>query len=214
VANYVEPFAGSLAVLLRRPDEPGNEIVNDLDGYVANAWRAMKLAPEETARYADWPVNEIDLHARHRWLHGRAEFRERMKADPDYFDARVAGYWIWGLSCWIGDNWCQPGENNSRPNISTGAGVTRKIPNLDGGKGMARKIPNLDNVTGVHVKRTNMDRKNGRWVLNPPVDGTGNNHTENLAAWFNGLADRLRHVKVCCGDVWRWIDGGAAGSAV
>ena len=31
VANYVEPFAGSLAVLLGRPTEPKTETVNDLD---------------------------------------------------------------------------------------------------------------------------------------------------------------------------------------
>src|SRR5258708_18120294 len=58
VGNYVEPFAGSLAVLLNRPHKPGNEIVNDLDCYVANAWRAMKLAPDEVAQFCDWPVNE------------------------------------------------------------------------------------------------------------------------------------------------------------
>ena len=49
VANYVEPFAGSLAVLLRRPHAAGNEIVNDLDCYIANTWRAIAAAPE---RYA------------------------------------------------------------------------------------------------------------------------------------------------------------------
>ena len=31
VRNYVEPFAGSLAVLLGRPTEPKIETVNDLD---------------------------------------------------------------------------------------------------------------------------------------------------------------------------------------
>jgi len=31
VPNYVEPFAGSLAVLLARPHEPRVETVNDLD---------------------------------------------------------------------------------------------------------------------------------------------------------------------------------------
>lgn len=39
VTNYVEPFAGSLAVLLLRPWGPGrNETVNDKDCYVANFW--------------------------------------------------------------------------------------------------------------------------------------------------------------------------------
>jgi site-specific DNA-adenine methylase len=35
--NYVEPFAGSLAVLLGRPHEPRAETVNDLDCYVAKS---------------------------------------------------------------------------------------------------------------------------------------------------------------------------------
>ena len=33
VDNYVEPFAGSLAVLLERPNPPRTETVNDADGF-------------------------------------------------------------------------------------------------------------------------------------------------------------------------------------
>src|SRR5882724_9612810 len=68
VPNYVEPFAGSLAVLLNRPSASNLETVNDLDAYVCNFWRAVRADPEGVARAADWPVNETDLHARHRWL--------------------------------------------------------------------------------------------------------------------------------------------------
>lgn len=107
VVNYVEPFAGSLAVLLRRPGRNfGTETVNDLDCYVANFWRALKCDPATVADHADWPVNEADLHARHLWLVGRAEFRERMMADPDYYDPKIAGWWVWGVSAWIGSGWC------------------------------------------------------------------------------------------------------------
>lgn len=65
VVNYVEPFAGSLAVLLKRPHQARNETVNDLDCFIANFWRCIQADPEQTAQYADWPVNEADLHARH-----------------------------------------------------------------------------------------------------------------------------------------------------
>lgn len=68
VANFVEPFFGSGACLLGRPHLPRTETVNDADGYLANFWRAVQTAPEAVARYADWPVNECDLHARHLWL--------------------------------------------------------------------------------------------------------------------------------------------------
>ena len=49
---YVEPFAGSLAVLLRRPHAPNIEIVNDIDSYLANFWRAISNEPEQVAYWA------------------------------------------------------------------------------------------------------------------------------------------------------------------
>lgn len=106
VEAYVEPFAGSLAVLLARPGPPGFEAVNDRDAYLANFWRAIAAAPDAVAWHADWPVNETDLHARHAWLCSQHGFRDRMMADPDYFDAKVAGWWVWGLAQWIGAGWC------------------------------------------------------------------------------------------------------------
>src|ERR1700681_1264474 len=106
VRNYVEPFAGSLAVLLGRPTEPHIETVHDLDCWIANFWRALQADPEALAQHADWPVNEVDLHARHLWLVKQTDFRERMKTDPDYFDVKIAGWWVWGISQWIGSGWC------------------------------------------------------------------------------------------------------------
>ena len=107
VANYVEPFAGSAAVLLARPHAPRCETINDRDGMVANFWRAVRAAPAEVAHHADWPVNEADLHARHRWLIGQREsLTERLIADPEWYDARIAGWWCWGACAWIGDGWC------------------------------------------------------------------------------------------------------------
>jgi len=45
VRNYVEPFFGSGATLLQRPEPfDGNETINDLDGFVANFWRAVRSA--------------------------------------------------------------------------------------------------------------------------------------------------------------------------
>lgn len=103
VPNYVEPFFGSGAVLLGRPHDPKTETINDLDGLVANFWRAIQKDPEETAAWADNPVNEADLHARHAWIVQRLEAHQaRMMADPDYFDARMAGYWVYGMCSWIG----------------------------------------------------------------------------------------------------------------
>ena len=105
-ANYVEPFFGSGAVLLNRPTSPGIETVNDLDCMVANFWRALRHDPNGVAEHADNPVNEADQHARHLWLCSQVEFRERMKTDPDYYDSKIAGWWVWGQCIWIGSGWC------------------------------------------------------------------------------------------------------------
>jgi DNA adenine methylase len=92
VQNYVEPFFGSGAVLLGRPSPfRGTETVNDKDCYLANFWRALRADPDGVSFAADWPVNEADLHARHLWLLSQAEFRERMRTEPDYYDPLIAG---------------------------------------------------------------------------------------------------------------------------
>ena len=47
--RYVEPFAGSLAVLLAKPASK-HEIVNDLDSRLMVFWRVLRDRPEELAR--------------------------------------------------------------------------------------------------------------------------------------------------------------------
>lgn len=124
VPNYVEPFFGSGAVLLARPHAPRIETVNDLDGMVSNFWRAVRSAPAEVAHHADWPVIEQDLHARHQWLVDRREsLTERLSADPEFFDAKAAGWWCWGACGWIGSGWCSE--------------ISKKLPHLgNAGRGV------------------------------------------------------------------------------
>lgn len=86
VASYCEPFAGSLAVLLRRPGGPGRiETINDLSGHIANFGRSVKSQPEEVARHLDYPVIEQDLHARHRWLLAHGKGRENRELERIWF---------------------------------------------------------------------------------------------------------------------------------
>lgn len=121
--TYVEPFFGSGAVLLGRPpSKHKREIANDVDGYVANFWRAVRAAPDEVAKHVEDPVSEIDLQAWHRWLVEHSRKRtlvESMRNDPRYFDAEIAGRWCWGASQWFGRGWCAgewfgPGDDRSR----------------------------------------------------------------------------------------------------
>ncbi len=125
VDHYVEPFAGSAAVLLARPHVGRCETINDLDGMVANFWRAVRSQPDAVTDACDWPVLEADLHARHLWLIGQREsLTARLIADPDWCDAKVAGWWCWGACAWIGDGWCAAKPSRKLPNLSSeGAGV-------------------------------------------------------------------------------------------
>lgn len=183
LANYVEPFAGSLAMLLANPRPAATETVNDLDCWIANFWRATRAAPDDVAQHADYPVSEIDLHARgDRLFYGpdTPAFCERLRADPDYFDARVAGWWVWGQCAWIGGGWGPRAD---------GGQVYRQLLHIGGGgSGVHRKRPHLSSAgKGVHAGRPADQRA---W----------------LTDWMTALAARLRNVRVCCGD-WRRVLG-------
>lgn len=126
IEHYVEPFAGSLAVLLSNNKICKMETVNDIDCFIINFWRAISHDPEGVAKYADYPVTEIDLHARHRWLLEQAnnEFITKMDNDPNFYDVKMAGWWVWGISASIGNNWLQPKGLKALPIIGyAGAGV-------------------------------------------------------------------------------------------
>lgn len=49
--HYVEPFAGSLSVLLAKPPVK-LETVNDIDGDLVNFWRVLRERPDELVRVA------------------------------------------------------------------------------------------------------------------------------------------------------------------
>lgn len=195
--NYVEPFFGSGAVLLARPDNhewwKRIETVNDADGLLSNFWRAVKHDPDGVAEWADWPVNENDLHARHSWLVGRKEdITRRLEGDPDYYDAKVAGWWVWGISTWIAGQWC----GGTGPWV---VGADEEgypvLVRVKGSGGQKRSMPHLGNKgTGVNVTcyptSDVYDKANGICAT----------RREFLMALMNNLSNRLRHVRVCCGD--------------
>jgi len=145
--------------------------VNDADCFLANFWRAIQADPEAVAHEADSPCNEADLHARHLWLveHGPI-LRERITKDPAYFDPQVAGWWVWGISLWIGDGWCRV-RGDGRPPV--------QLPHLgSAGSGVHRQLPHLGDA--------------------------GRGH--RLYPYFSEIAERLRRVRVACGD-WSRIMG-------
>jgi hypothetical protein len=173
VDHYVEPFAGSLAVLLRRPHLANrsyhSETVNDLDGLLVNAWRAIQMSPDAVADAASWPVSEADLHARHlalvKWRGERQ--LEHLMGDPTFHDPVMAGWWMWGQSSWIGSGWCS----------GTGpwtVGADGRLEKASGG--VHRKLPHLGN-DGRGVNRPQL-REEGVDRQRPHLsdDGLGVNH--------------------------------------
>jgi len=132
-AGYVEPFAGSAAVLLARPDFAGRrvETLNDADGWLVNTWRAIQLSPAEVAHHAWGPVAEIDYHARLAWLQQRRtpDLVAWLEGDPEAHDAKAAGWWLYVVACGIGDPF-GPGP------WRVVDGHLRKLPHLgDAGRG-------------------------------------------------------------------------------
>ena len=105
---YSEPFSGSLAMLLANPHAtPQRETACDTNGFICNFYRAIRADPEEVAYWADYPTIHQDLYARHTWLRRwGTEHAERLREDPDWYDAKAAGWWVWGASLWIGGEWC------------------------------------------------------------------------------------------------------------
>jgi DNA adenine methylase len=211
VDNYIEPFCGSAAVLFRRPASHfkgryRTETVNDASHYIVNFWRSVKADPEAVAKWADSPVIEADLHARHRWLvRGEAAdgFRERMSADPEYFDPKFAGWWCWGACCWIGSGWCEDRgvKSMQRPDGDGDGdkgilGRPQLADQFDLGRGVnstawqSRQIPILRDGVGQGVVSIGVCGKRHDW----------------LAGWMRRLSDRLRQVRTCYGHWSRICD--------
>ena len=206
-AGYVEPFAGSAAVLLARTLKGRRvETLNDADGWLVNAWRAIRLAPDDVAEHAFGPVTEIDYHARLAWLQERrdAELVAWLEGNPEAHDPKAAGWWLYVLACGIGDPF-GPGpwrvvdghlrDTRGLPHLGdAGQGVNRGLPHLgDAGRGVNRELPHLGNA------------------------GQG-----ALTLYMRRLAERLSRVRITCGDWQRVVkpsvlrsgSGGDGGRAV
>ena len=206
VDNYVEPFAGSAAMLLGAPDDKRVETINDADGFVANFWRAVARDPDAVAHHADWPCNEVDLFARHSWLvRQTSTLTEKLHGDPDYYDAKIAGWWCWGACNWIGSGWCSglgPWVHNGEtivdarklPHLGDAErGIKRQVPHLgDAGQGINRKLPHLGNAgQGINRKLPHLGNA-----------GQGDEHPRSafIREWMRALCLRMRDVRVTCGD--------------
>lgn len=174
VANYVEPFCGSAAMLLGAPDGKRTETINDLDGFITNFWRSVAADPDAVAHHADWPVIEADLEARHAWLVSRTDRLRWQLEDPDFYDAKIAGWWVWGACAWIGSGWC----SGAGPHVPIGTRIVdvRKLPHVgNAGRGINRQLPHVGDA------------------------GRGSDRLAFITGWMRDLQARMRDVRVCNG---------------
>lgn len=186
--GYVEPFGGSAAVLLARPEFTGHrvETINDADGLLINAWRAIRAAPGEVAEYASGPVAEVDYHARLAWLaERRVDFTSWLEGDPEACDAKAAGWWLYVMACGIGD----PFRGGPWRVVDGRLRDTRKLPHLgDAGRGVSRKLPHVGTAgRGVNRKLPHL--------------GTAG---QGVNEYMHRLAVRLARVRITAGD-WRRV---------
>ena len=178
VRNYVEPFAGSAAVLLARPAGfDGPETLNDLSCFIVNTWRAISRDSDGLAVLLVGPVCEVNTEAEHYSLATQeVTLRDRL-GDPEFFDSRLAAYWIRGANEWIGSGWAS-GEGPWSWTREFGWAKARQLPHLgNAGKGINRKLPHLG------------DAGTGEYDLRLAF----------VSEWLNALRDRLCRVRITCG---------------
>ena len=195
VPNYIEPFYGSGAVLLARPVPfDGVETINDMDGFICNFWRAVQHAPDEVAKHADNPVNENDMHARHFWLTERKEtLAPKLEGDPEWFDAKIAGWWCWLMCCYIGSGVC---SGDGPWSVQVIDGVRQLVHLSNAGRGVNRKLVHLSDAGRSAIASESI----------VPVN-------VGIYDWMRQLAARLSRVRVCCGD-WTRVCGGNNGDSL
>ncbi len=200
VNRYVEPFLGSAAMLLARPkDRKVHCVVNEKNRYLSNFWRAVQFQPDEVVKWCDWPVNEADLHARHSWLEAQPfeeaiagtpsgedilerirKLEDGLQQDPLWCDPKIAGWWAWGQSSWIGGRWCAGQQEHRGEKAVRKKGRQRDGTEEDGI--LSNRRPETHNLKGVNVHRG-----------------------KKLSRYFRLLQAELRDVIVCCGDWTRAV---------
>ena len=208
---YLEPFAGSLAVLFRNPNGPAKrEVICDREPHIANFWRSIQCDPDAVARWADYPTIHHDLTARDVWLGKWAvDNSDLVREDADFYDAKAAGWWAWSMSNRIAG---MPGETINRiplvkNNSVGGQGVTMQrdgIPAVtptDFANGRGAKAGMRDSIPSVCYKgfvNRETQKPEHRGMDATPLDGS------RLQPWMRALCERLKGVIVLCRD---WQSG-------
>ena len=164
--HFIDPFCGSCSVLLTRPwpsSQCESEIINDRNGFITNFWRAVKDRPKAVLKYCLDMPNEIEMYARHAWLLATAgKLEASLRANPDYYDAKTAGWFCWGASLWPMHGWCSSVKavTRKRLHLHRGRGIFRKSI---GGATIARSGGLLTYFTALHQRMEQVNVLCGGW---------------------------------------------------
>jgi DNA adenine methylase len=126
---YIEPFAGSLACLLARPDgQRGRlETVNDADAFLTNFWRAARDKPAAVVKHSAHPRNKLEMQARHRSMQSaKAQLAESLLSNPTWCDPKLAGWWLHGICGSFGEAWLRR-KYAQQPSMKLG-GILLRTP--------------------------------------------------------------------------------------
>lgn len=103
ITHYVEPFAGSAAVLFARPGRRTGyrETINDASGLIVNALRSCRNHPTVVAEWVKRPGSTLDLEAAWRASHDAADdLPAKLRADPYWCDPDLGGMFVYGAG-WV-----------------------------------------------------------------------------------------------------------------
>lgn len=101
--QYIEPFVGSNSILLQDNFDGIKCIINDFDGKITNLWRSLRYKPEETASYIQGVCNTINLTGLDLAVQRSYDaLLDRLHADIEYCDPKLAAYFIDLCCSWIG----------------------------------------------------------------------------------------------------------------
>jgi hypothetical protein len=195
--------------------------VNDAWAFIPNFYRATKADPGEVAYHADERIDEVQMHAIHAVLAGqRSQLAARLEGDPGYYDAKIAGQWVWLMSMWIGQGCCSGRGAWSVDLDEEGYKVLVKKAKGESVDGISRQRQQITSQQGILISRAMPEVANERGVrkditrqmMHLLSEGQGVNRKRfqmhehsvvrpvDLYDWFQALSDRFRDVRVLCGD--------------
>lgn len=180
VDTAVDLCCGTGSFIFRRPLSHfanGNrkEVLNDINAFLVNFFRAVQHDPEGVAKYANNPVHELDLISRYRYLafYEKRKFVRQFRDDPEFYDVKRAGYFIWGLCGWIGLTEFMSLEGNN----------FHKLPEMTAMKGVNK----IEKVNWASNKLWTVDQK-----------------SDKVFTQMTAIANRLRYVMTSCGS-WKRV---------